>query len=461
MRTYNGLSPFCVYAIKKSRKLHEISKNGGTGQLTERKRWTSAKKLLAEVQRNGRRMPIIFAAAENTENLIYYAEITKITLHHDATTTYSFTRLTPIDGRVPKTQLRKSTGKRIHSNFIKSYAICHTPAFLKQLVENGPPVTIPRPANIDRISLEAAASVLNKLLPNQHLQRLILKELAKSIGALPAGQEGIQWALTLRANYVRLNIGRIEAFKIDRDKVRVLISDSEVDQGLREKIRRFEQREYRAIPGAFSVNMSHRQFSTFQEDLRGPHTTFINQALAEGRRTSYARSHSPGLIQFINEQFPLTPSKLNELPDLSSREREDAEIQSRTDIGRTEKEQLIQARRGQGIFRANVSHFETACRVTGISIPEHLIASHIKPWRESTDEERISGHNGLLLAPHIDHLFDGGWLSFEDNGSLLISQSLNENVLAAWGISDQLTLRPFSQKQTEFLKYHRKYVFKR
>ncbi|MDI3463574.1 MAG: hypothetical protein OJF50_002395 [Nitrospira sp.] len=302
---------------------------------------------------------------------------------------------------------------------------------------------------------------MNKLLPDQRLQRLILEELAQSIRTLPAEKEKIQWALTLGRNYVRLNIGRIEAFKIDKDKVRVLISDSEVNQGLREQIGNFDRGWYRAIPGSSSVNMSHQKFLTFAEDLRRPHTTFINLALAEGRKTSYARSHSPGLIQFINEQFPLTPSKLNELPDLSGLEREDAEIIKRTDIGPTEKRQLIQARCKQGIFRANVRHCETACRVTGISIPEHLIASHIKPWRESTDEERINGYNGLLLAPHIDHLFDGGWISFKDDGSLLISQSLNQDVLAAWSISDQLTLKPFSHKQTEFLKYHREHVFKK
>jgi hypothetical protein len=207
--------------------------------------------------------------------------------------------------------------------------------------------------------------------------------------------------------------------------------------------------------------MSHREFLVFAEDLRGPHTIFINLVLAKGRKTSYARSHSPGLIQFINEQFPLTPSKLNELSDLSGLEREDAEIIKRTDIGPTEKQQLIQARRGQGVFRASVSHYETACRVTGISIPEHLIASHIKPWGESTDEERISGHNGLLLSPHIDHLFDDEWISFDDDGSLLISQSLNQNILTAWGIPNKIIRRVFKPEQSEFLKYHRKHVFKK
>lgn len=461
MRTHDHLSPFCIYTIRQSGELHEISKNGGAAELTEGKPWTEAKKLLGKAQRDNLWMPILFAAAEKTEKLIYYAELTNITPRRNGTT-YSFTRLTLIDGRFPETRLTlKSTGRRIHPNFIKPYAICHTPTFLKNLVANNPPVSMTRPAKIDRTSPEAAASVLNKLLPNQRLQRLILQELEKSISALPPEKEGIQWAMTLSANYVRLNIGRIEAFAIYKNQVRVLISDSEVNQGLREKIRKFDRGWYKAISGAVSVNMLHQQFLVLAEDLRRPHTTFIKLALDERRKTSYARSHSPGLIQFINEQFPLTSSKLNGLPDLSGLEREDAEIIKRADIGTTEKQQLIQARRKQGIFRANVSHYETACRVTGISIPEHLIASHIKPWRESTDEERISGHNGLLLAPHIDHLFDGGWISFEDDGSLLISPSLNRGLLGAWGISDQIIRRLFKPEQSEFLKYHRKHVFKK
>ncbi len=84
----------------------------------------------------------------------------------------------------------------------------------------------------------------------------------------------------------------------------------------------------------------------------------------------------------------------------------------------------------------------------------------MKPWRQCTEPERICGHNGLLLAPHIDHLFDGGWISFSNDGALLISRSLSPDILAAWRISDQLNVGAFSLEQSEFLAYHRTYVFK-
>ena len=82
------------------------------------------------------------------------------------------------------------------------------------------------------------------------------------------------------------------------------------------------------------------------------------------------------------------------------------EIKMRTDIGATQITQIINSRRGQGVFKANVRLIENTCRVTKISNPKHLIASHIKPWSKSDDAEKLSGFNGLLLAPHIDHLFD-------------------------------------------------------
>ncbi|MFE8730531.1 HNH endonuclease, partial [Aeromonas hydrophila] len=87
-------------------------------------------------------------------------------------------------------------------------------------------------------------------------------------------------------------------------------------------------------------------------------------------------------------------------------------IQAST-LNATEKQQLVKSRRGQGIFRANLEKVELACRVTGVTNTALLIASHIKPWsRCANNAERLDGNNGLLLSPHIDKLFDRGWITF-------------------------------------------------
>lgn len=124
----------------------------------------------------------------------------------------------------------------------------------------------------------------------------------------------------------------------------------------------------------------------------------------------------------------------------------------------TQKVQLIQARIGQGLYRTRVSQIEPTCRVTGITDPRFLIASHIKPWAKSDNSERIDGNNGLLLAPHIDHLFDKGYISFTDEGEILKSSSLDKMVLA-W-LENPIMPTPLNTKQCSYMEYHRKNIYK-
>jgi putative restriction endonuclease len=126
----------------------------------------------------------------------------------------------------------------------------------------------------------------------------------------------------------------------------------------------------------------------------------------------------------------------------------------------TEKASLVLARRGQGTFRERVRFFEGSCRVTGVETPSLLIASHIKPWKSSSNEERLNGHNGLFLSPHVDKLFDGGFISFEDSGEVLVSPQLDMGVLDKWAIDSSLPVKKFRNEQTYFLASHRAEVFR-
>jgi len=131
----------------------------------------------------------------------------------------------------------------------------------------------------------------------------------------------------------------------------------------------------------------------------------------------------------------------------------------RTMDGPLEKQQLINARRGQGLFRSNLEQIENHCRVTGLRSMRHLRASHIKPWRESEDLEKIDGHNGLLLSPHVDHLFDRGWIKFSDEGALIPSPKLEPEVLTSWRIEPPIDPAPFVDRQVDYLEYHREFIF--
>jgi hypothetical protein len=154
---------------------------------------------------------------------------------------------------------------------------------------------------------------------------------------------------------------------------------------------------------------------------------------------------------------------------------ERAEIGIRSDLTleATVKEAVIQARRGQGKFRENVRAVERSCRLTGISNPSLLIASHIKPWRSCRSaEERLDGMNGLFLTPDADLLFDRGFITFEDDGDIRVSPRFDQNDLRRLGLGDRAWIqlgfseaeapwksKAFMDAQRGYLAYHRSQVY--
>jgi hypothetical protein len=169
------------------------------------------------------------------------------------------------------------------------------------------------------------------------------------------------------------------------------------------------------------------------------------------------------LIELLGDEFRRALQTLGDEVDEAGAvaDQQEEAIRGRTDIGATSRTQLIKSRRGQGIFKANVRLNENACRVTGINDPLHLRASHIKPWKDSSDDEKLNGCNGLLLSPHIDHLFDRGFISFSADGSLLISSHLDQKVLEQWGVSAETNVGKFNTEQAKFLEYHATLIFRK
>jgi putative restriction endonuclease len=121
----------------------------------------------------------------------------------------------------------------------------------------------------------------------------------------------------------------------------------------------------------------------------------------------------------------------------------------------TEREALTKARLGQGLFRQRVAQLEPCCRVTGLARQEFLVASHIKPWRNCDNAERLCGANGLLISPHIDKLFDRHWISFDTTGELIWRHEAAGEALRCWGIAGANQIKAFSREQEHFLQAHR------
>jgi putative restriction endonuclease len=142
-------------------------------------------------------------------------------------------------------------------------------------------------------------------------------------------------------------------------------------------------------------------------------------------------------------------------------EHELAQVAADVAIPETTRQAVILARRGQGEFKKNVLKLEKYCRLTKVDRVEHLRASHCKPWRDANNSERLDGENGLLLTPDADHLFDRGFLSFEDNGDVLVSPVAHVPSLIRMGLdpSKLLNVGSFSAGQRSYLEFHRESVF--
>lgn len=165
------------------------------------------------------------------------------------------------------------------------------------------------------------------------------------------------------------------------------------------------------------------------------------------------------LIDLLGGQVEKVTKHFGAALDEADEEEVEQNIKERSDIEETEKVQLIKARRGQGLFRSRVELVEKACRLTGVNRKEHLRASHIKPWAKSENHEKLDGNNGLLLAPHVDHLFDRGFISFSDDGTLLIASKLDPEVLRRWGLEVEVEAQSFNPGQRQYMAYHRDNIF--
>lgn len=119
-----------------------------------------------------------------------------------------------------------------------------------------------------------------------------------------------------------------------------------------------------------------------------------------------------------------------------------------------EREALVKVRVNQGIFRSNLINLDCRCKICGLNIENLLIASHSKGWKDSNKYEKLDTYNGFLLCPNHDSLYDKHLITFDDNGYILISKSIdkiNRNLLRL----DKDIKVKLLQEQKKYVKFHR------
>lgn len=122
----------------------------------------------------------------------------------------------------------------------------------------------------------------------------------------------------------------------------------------------------------------------------------------------------------------------------------------------TERKGLITSRVGQGAYRDRVIlRWKSKCAVTGFDKPKLLIASHIQPWKDSMDSERVDPFNGILLSPTYDALFDRHLITFEDTGQIVLSEKIEFNAYKKIGVTGKETISDFRLENHFYLDKHR------
>ncbi|GEM_PF-473382 len=181
--------------------------------------------------------------------------------------------------------------------------------------------------------------------------------------------------------------------------------------------------------------------------------------------SSYIRPNTPDTLGNLRNAIVFRLRPLDRSLDFATAEEDSglAQVETNLNLGDTAKTTLVEVRTKQQLFRDRLIGCEKGCRITGVEDLRFLRASHIKPWSKSTAGERVDGQNGLLLAPHADHLFDRGWISFSNDGRLLVAGNLPSNVeeLLKLDLKRGRRCGTFTARQREYLDFHRDIVFEK
>lgn len=123
----------------------------------------------------------------------------------------------------------------------------------------------------------------------------------------------------------------------------------------------------------------------------------------------------------------------------------------------TERAGLVTSRVGQGAYRKSILHrWKYKCAVTQFNNPKVLIASHILPWKQAKDEQRLDVDNGILLSPTYDALFDKKLISFENSGKIILTDELLKYPIDKIGITGKERISDLSDGNKKYLNHHRK-----
>ncbi len=172
-------------------------------------------------------------------------------------------------------------------------------------------------------------------------------------------------------------------------------------------------------------------------------------------------SHDAAPSEFAFEVISKSVASVGQEPSSAKEDGTAYAIATSSTLNGIDKRILAKTRGiAQTFFRSNLLKlWDGACSVTGVSDPRVLRASHIKPWKDSSSEEKLDRNNGLLLIPDLDALFDEGMITFQTDGAMRQSPSFSVADKRKMRIDRSFRLRHVTDEMKPYLEYHREQRF--
>ena len=299
------LADLSIYTIRHSNDLRATLANGGRGTYTERKKWVRAKELLDAAKHAGKRVPVIFAPAEDTFHLFAWALLDEVI--PEETSSYTFSELRLFNPQPRKSILKKaSDGTPLDKHFIRPYAICQTPEYLRK---HFPRVAALQPfdRNIDRRDRRSAERLFQDHWPDTAVARAVAENLAASIRAAHAEGDAC-WVLTMHHHCLRLNVGQVETLTVYRRHARFLFRSPlqlKPDRGI--EVDRPKRPVYAAVPvrsGVCSVPVS--ELPSLPPAIRNAHEAYIQAAASFKRVCPWKQAFSPAVLEYVESTLGKT-----------------------------------------------------------------------------------------------------------------------------------------------------------
>jgi hypothetical protein len=291
----HSLSACCVYAIVERKKLDQDFKRQVSCSYKEGKPWKTANSLLEKSRSNECSMPVLFGNADDCSQLSHWGLLTNVQVNDDdKISEYTVDRLRKIGGkRAPQDLVLRSSGKNIAPHYIKSYAICNTPAFLLESDSKQ------KAASLDKSDAKAAQSVIESIFQgiSADAKESYLQFLATSIEGL-APEHSDRWGTTLFEWGIRLNVGWVECLVLHPDGLNILLCIESAPASV--TLNGFH---YRWAPGCDMTTVPLSELTKTLPLLRGSHDEAVSVAARRPTNPTIRKGHSEGVAKLLSKRL--------------------------------------------------------------------------------------------------------------------------------------------------------------